>query len=158
MCWATKKKKNSKPKVSDGNVKCRKLCFKRTSGDDDGIISWYEGFRYDVGSTYRTEMQCPDKLSGLGECYTIREGFHSYEENCLLSLTENKHDMLKRIDFTYEGRISWTTWAYPDRMPVILECHIPEGSTYYENEWGEMVSESITVDSIATIEGTKENE
>lgn len=154
MSWTTMKKENAVPKVSDGNVKCRKLCFKRASGSDAEIISWYGWFAYEAGRTYGTEMH-PAKPPRSGECYTIDEGFHSYSENVALKITERGYEPLLRIDIVYGGSVVGVRWAHPDRIPIILECHIPEGAAYCENEWGEIVSESITVDGIAIMDGKK---
>lgn len=93
----------------------------------------------------------------FGECYTIDEGFHSYSENVVLTITERGYEPLLRIDVMYEGRILNMMWGVSGRdNPVILECRILEGSTYCENEWGELVSEAITVDSIIIIDEHKE--
>lgn len=143
MCWMTRYEADVHPKVSDGSIKCWKIC-KRVG--KAGISSWYEQFEYEVGKTYHTKVLPPTKLFGLGEYYGIDEGFHSYSDKV-------KPRFDKSLCVAFNGGVAAGIWMDYDKIPVIVECHIPKDSEYYENEWGEMVSEAITVDSITITEG-----
>lgn len=89
--------------------------------------------------------------------YLISMGFHSYNMNV---------DVEKVLD-TLDGRHYYTAvyTLYKGMMLSgysldglrYMECTIPKGTTYYENEKGEIVSRKIRVEKIEEIKPPKRN-
>lgn len=133
MCWISM----SKPelKVAEDNIPVTKIVGIR----QNVIRAYYKGeFKYSIGEIYHSKIT----LSPAWKCYRITEGFHSYESSCRITISKLflypfltvrlplmlvQYDM-SSIDFFNLG---------------IMSCIIPKGSKYYENENGEVVSDTI---------------
>ncbi len=126
MCWITE---IGKP-VSH---KARKdiICYKIVPTPNSEVIySKIFHFEYHFGKLYKTDL---GKVTQHPYYYSIEEGFHSYKE--LPILWRNMY-------------ITAKSGFYNIHKNIIIECIIPADSTYYGNEFGELVSDSIIVKSI----------
>ena len=71
--------------------------------------------------------------------YYINKGFHSYNNKVFI-----KEAGLQRIVMN-ENKKMWHDRFYGMSNLHVIKCIIPEGSIYYENEDGELVSSSIKI-------------
>lgn len=160
MCWSTNFPELAAPKTAKKPIKVYKVCKKRPNSDI--IISYYMNHEYKVGETYRMaadfEVIDYDEVEPTRPYYEINAGFHSYShEKTKVKMTYHYNgDDRKLIEVLFGDQnctIDYFKVSHYDTIDIVrVECTIPEGSTYYENANGEIVSNAITIDSITTIE------
>lgn len=130
MCWSSK---TLTKRIATEDIKVFKL-VRVISG---AFISYYQLFAYDVKRLYKTNIHsvCDhDK-------YYIFDGFHSYNPKrcrCVKSTVTGQWMVFSDIVFI-DGVNSYC-------RPV--ECTIPKHSEYYENAFGEIVSNQIIINKI----------
>lgn len=140
MCWVSFE---TKIKVAKDNIPVTKIVII----SNDKIKSYYEGFEYSVGKTYKTELDLPfeNSISCYGKrSWSINEGFHSYNSSC--PLEKEYFDRTVIVAVLNPHRHTHVLGYSPKKARDILgimSCIIPKGSTYYENEVGEIVSDTI---------------
>ena len=109
--------------------------------------SLYYHKSYEVGQVYKTVIK---PIYNNIECLyrtRIENGFHSYDR----SKTEIKDDSISwHINVKNREDISIDILWYSNsllkyRNIVAVECIIPKGSKYYENDFGEIVSDQIII-------------
>ena len=117
MCWKTIYRKSKKPHIAKRNIKVFKVVIIEKNKEGNTIIRpKYRSKKliYELNKQYDTQISIEE--------YTylaiITKGFHSYA-----------YRLLK-----YKGT------GYCE---AIMHCVIPKGTTYYLNEYGEYVSESL---------------
>ena len=148
MCWTTIRKDLSQPKkVTDKNgLEVFKIC-KKSYYNDDILPYFYDKMKpYKKGCEYFTIM---DDIKAISICrtfnpfveYQINNGFHSYSKGCTTCF---------KIDNDYSHLYVYSK----DRQPLEhydiynnilyrVVCIIPYGATYYENWYGEIVSDKL---------------
>ena len=148
MCWTAKELNKC---VSDGNVYIFKVC-KIIDGKICGF--YYQEFKYTLYKKYTTQIFFQknfgyNRLNGFSwqEFYGYN-GFHSYSKTnrkiaacaaCLDCLGVYYNDDIQRFD-VYNGHYN--------KDFVIVEGYLPKGTIYYENEYGEIISDSIVLTNI----------
>lgn len=137
MCWVT----NSKPEAhfADSNIKVYKIVTKTSR--KNMVNSLYRGYTYKIGKLFEMEKRIIPGLvlsSANGKSYAIKEGFHSYAT--FAKATRKFEEII-----TYDLNSSVN-------MFVIVECIIPEGSRYYINNEGEVVSDKIIISGFRDFE------
>lgn len=159
MCWITYFTKHGTPIKAEKDVKVFKVC---TVDREGYAVPYYMHYslclRYKKGETYHLpyELKIFENSTALHHSsgFHADYGFHAYNsehcqygksgENILTSdievLTVSDVDDKHRCDY-YRPQLYGN---------AILECSIPEGTTYYENENGEIVTDAIRVDNIIT--------
>ena len=134
MCWSS----FSKPelKVAGDNVPVTKI----VKVSSDIIQAYYvPGFIYSSEKIYHSKLDSP-YLYGM--FWRIQRGFHSYKSSFPIEFYKKswcyslvvKNLIGVRLD-VYNSSISSDLG--------IMSCIIPKGSKYYENEYGEIVSDTI---------------
>lgn len=154
MCWNTRIERLSKQKTADCDIPCFKVC---NAGAEAGqAISPYRCKIYKEGVTYTEQMDEPELWSPIGPLvslhnnWNINKGLHSYKGKNV----EVKFEKYNNLIF---GRriISDTGNSYTYRLRrfnyTIVKCVIPKGAHYYENEKGELVSDSLKVISMENV-------
>ena len=152
MCWITYIEELAKARTADKPIKTFKICRK----SDEQVVSFYMGKEYDVGETYSGKFD-PSETENIFN-NGIKTGFHSYNsENTIVkkrkmfSTFDNEDDDADWDDFSWIEVFGMDRFHLDHFMNtedvVLVECTIPEGSTYYENENGEIVSDAIRIDS-----------
>lgn len=107
------------------------------------LKSYYFNKIYDVGRKYKEEMRInvrPRYIPTTKYKMMINNGFHSYSLD--RTMVAN-YDMYVDVICTENGECV-STMVYSDNL-VIAKCIIPEGSKYYENDLGEIVSNRIII-------------
>ena len=159
MCWKTNKLELATAKTANKPIKAFKVC--RKTEDENISASYYRTCLYEVNETYGVDMEIPE----TNDCflYGVHKGIHSYNpDNVIIRVTHDysayniPSDLtlyyLDLIEIFSENNIRLDYFVTIKESLTRMECTIPEGATYYENEFGELVSNTITVNSIETIE------
>lgn len=137
MCWNTKKPAVLKMAEKDRAV------FKVVEQIDEKLLSNYRKFPYEIGKLYETRIG--DRKAAFGRL-RIEEGFHSYSNKCKWEPLYAFPDTVYRVAF---GNLSLAIFDLSViHKHVRVSCIIPKGSLYYENEYGEIVSDKIIIKEI----------
>lgn len=121
--------------VAKEDIRVFKIVYKMQ--DEDVFKSLYQDYPYSRGETYKTEL----KVSG-GE---INEGFHSYSNDGVILSKRDR--VLLIMPTSVKGGYDFIDYVPINKYKVKyrMDCVIPSGSVYYQNKYGEVVSDSITV-------------
>lgn len=138
MCWRGVK---GNRKIAEHDIKTRKVLM-YDSVRDRLTAFYHDEFVYEFGKLYKqeiNEIDCDYDIF-VGNHIAIQEGFHSYnyQRPITKSLTETT---IYSVLATYRTRIKTL-------IPTLVECTIPKGSVYYENDCNEIVSNCLVIDSI----------
>ena len=145
MCWFSGSKKLSKyRRIARKDVLVRKLV--RVSENPNKVVSYFTEFEYELGKTYYDEEL--SILNGYGSCHYagIFVGFNSYSTECKITRKEQttvSGDKKKDEIEVYSPDGGDLVEYYELDNLLMIDCVIPKGATYYVNELGEYVSESI---------------
>ena len=121
MCLITESKT---PSISEYNISCYKILIP-IGGE---YITPYRDFPFSIGKV-TTDLIDADPLE-LFDHYIIEEGyFHSYKN---IKAAKHVLDELKRQ-------------LPKDRVPKIFEAQIPEGTPFFEGQFGDIGSKSLLV-------------
>lgn len=136
MCWFGER--NAVLKIAEEDINVFKIAIK----SENTIISAYKGFQYKIEQLYETEIN-------LEKGYTfasIDKGFHSYSNKCRL-IKGCSHFGYSAFRIMFKTRLldSFGRHAVPYCR---VDCIIPKGSQYYENEYGEIVSNKIILKKV----------
>ena len=140
MCWESSQ---AVKQIAEEDIKVFKI-GKRYEGM---FYSMYKGFKYRLNQLYSINI-CIKAYYHYQSVFVGSRGFHSYDPSIVhLKISKN-------------GIIRWAVYARQRRLDcdtviagyVIAECVIPKGTTYYENENGEIISEAIIVKQLKPIE------
>lgn len=134
MCWRGKNIK--KKAVEDIHV------FKiGTYVDETCATSYFQRFLYEVGGKYRSEIVLK---RNAGDRITINEGLHSYSF-FKTAIAGTKNSLIVRSGLDYLETYPTTTFGVELAK---IYCTIPKGAIYFENEFGEIVSNELVIDRI----------
>lgn len=130
------------PQIVKENKKVYKIMsYKGNVGE---LESLYFSKKYEIGKEYveDIEMESPNNL----RCYySIRKGFHSYStEKTYLNERDKRWLVWSKFDDIAIDVINLENVDFDENL-VVAECVIPKGSKYYENEYGEIVSDHIII-------------
>lgn len=140
MCWISKEI-NGTEKVANEDVFVFKMLIDTSHRRPNTLLSPICRYFYSIGEDYSILDKIKVKWSTYDKVYFINEGFHSYSTDCYVT---------KRLDGSsiVENQVGEVIGRYPyieSYNFVIVSCIIPKGTTYYENERGEIVSEQIRI-------------
>lgn len=141
MCWISRNTENKRKKIATEDIPVFKIVNYNTNSGK--ICAYYRHCEYTIGETYGGNHIKPIKM--LDEFLKIENGFHSYSNSCIIIppslyrgfLVESK--MHVGIDIYYGNDIK------------LMRCIIPQGTEYYENENGEIVSEKLKTVNVEEI-------
>ena len=136
MCWSTKKPAVLKMAEKDIAV------FKVVEQVDEKLLSYCKGFPYEIGKLYETRIG--DRKVKCGRL-CIEEGFHSYSNKCKWKPLDQITDTIHKVTFGNCVLAIDISILYEH---VKVNCIIPKGALYYENEHGEIVSDKIIIKEI----------
>ena len=137
MCWQTRYK--TKLKVAEDNIPVTKIV--RVSSD---IIQAYyvPGFIYSK-KIFHSKLDLPYLY---GRSWRVQKGFHSYKSSCPIELCKMFYPEGWKCSLIVKNFIGICLDVYNPFFSSdlgIMSCIIPKGSKYYENEHGEIVSDTI---------------
>ena len=145
MCWFSGSKKLSKyRRIARKDVLVRKLVMATESPYK--VVSYFTGFEYELGKTYYDSYLSIIHANEpqLGACIFV--GFNSYSTECKITRKEQttvSGDKKKDEIEVYSPDGGELVECYELDNLLMIDCVIPKGATYYVNELGEYVSESI---------------
>lgn len=149
MCWSC----NSNRLVLKANrdIKVNKIVLLVSSADKDTVFSYFERYPYKIGELYYDsffpfyEGQIINEDKEVTNC-----AYHSYGDN--MKMFKTSDNVVNMMDL--ESGIVYTTYTCDLRQrPIkyttaLVECIIPIGSLYSENEIGEYISNQIIIKKI----------
>lgn len=171
MCWIqyTKNGEQLQKIEATEDIHVFKVALVKRNGD---VIPYYimgSAMRYKEGQTFQSDLDEPDcrpyshavdKLS----YYVINLGLHSYSTKKCMAKVGNMFKFSDPIVDSTVNRIrvytikdgallnGFTLKCYNNEKLAIMDCSIPKGAFYYENNFGEIVSDTIRIDKITVIE------
>jgi len=138
MCWVSSQ---AVKQIAEEDIKV----FKIGESHRGMFYSMYKNFKYQLNQLYSINIYINKDDDGV---FVGSRGFHSYDPSIVhLKISKN-------------GIIQWVVYAGQRRLDydiviagyVKAECVIPKGTTYYENDFGEIISEAIIVKQLKPIE------
>ena len=137
MCWIGRLKDR---RIAEKDVTVYKILSKDMDGN---YTAPYRHTRYAIGKKYMVEVKPYHSGFSYDNCH-IHEGLHSFSGNCLVQYgsTVDAYIYNERVQFLYSINVCLTSLA------VIAKCTIPQGSEYYQNEHGEIVSEELIINEV----------
>jgi hypothetical protein len=136
MCWISEKP--AILKIASEDIKV----FKIVEKFENNIISVYRGYEYKIGKLYETEIG----LTETSSITFIHYGFHSYSDKCKL---DPNGTYFKQPAFRIMFKdICLDEFSCRGLSYYKVDCIIPKGSQYYENDRGEIVSDKIILKEI----------
>lgn len=179
MCWEATSIESKIMHSAKDDMSVYKIGF--YSSKLDGAVPYYMyhvfNRAYKEGETYSLR----DKLTSITrvqkkncERVIINEGFHSYNPKktytkwskicCYNEFSEQISDFyIMCVEYKYNiddrecvGMLD--TYSPKTHCLMLLECTIPKGTHYYENEKGEIVSEKIRIDKIKPLNYVLDND
>ena len=138
MCWVGY---SSDKKIANKDIPCRKVI-----GYDifSGVYkAWYmrnlKNSFYTIGETYTAELfinktSCIPYKEKFNWTVNISTGLHCYSENRKPVYGDKKSLIVGNILFSGDNFV-----------PILVDCIIPKGATYYENYFGEIVTNKLTL-------------
>lgn len=151
MCWKTKHKELTEPKTATKPLKTFKVCKEYPHPfNPDKVTSFYfnKEYKKDESYTLNGDIQVFYDDFQWSEKYRIDYGFHSYDPDKIR--TEKDGGTL--VFYTTKDDYTLDVYALGSNILYRVECTVPKGSVYYENEYGEIVSDKIRIDSITEID------
>lgn len=158
MCWVGKTEHKH---VAKEDIEVRKMLLKEREElfDNPSFVSPYQFMKYVIGIGYVTKINpCHSFPQFDSSRITINEGFHCYSPSkCRFVKHENLQGETSVItvyllcDSKNLAEQARNTICFPAdiyRNPVVMKAIIPKGTTYYENDSGEIVSEKLIVKEI----------
>jgi hypothetical protein len=146
MCWTGDIKHK---RIATEDICCKKII---STSDDKMLRAWFRrNHVYHIGETYTARIS--PLPSTVGETrLIIRNGLHCYDNKVgITSVDMNNCEppylVVKRL---FHGLREFYH-PFFERMgpvevrPVIVECIIPKGTVFYENEWGDIVAETLKI-------------
>lgn len=154
MCWKSYKTFDTVPKTVKDKKGKKVFKFAVLHKNPHVIRSYFmpkDTFCYKVGETTEEEIGKVEVVYShyvyYNFEYNINKGLYSYDkEKCYAKTTYAKHMAVYSIEKVMLGY--YVSHPRRGRHLVLLECTIPYGATYYENEYGEIVSNKLKVDKM----------
>ena len=138
MCWFGKQKDR---KLAQEDIKCKKFITKNVD-NNQYFAFFHKEHLYQLGKTYYTPLQ--SKLE-RERWISIQRGLHCYAPYVEITGIPHKAYTVKynASIVTYSTNIMAISTTRD--IPVLVECTIPKGSEYYENQYGEIVAERLII-------------
>lgn len=167
MCWIqyTNNGEQLQKIEATEDIHVFKVALVERNGD---VIPYYimaSSMRYKEGQTYQSDLDEPHcRPYSLLSYYFINFGLHSYSTKKCMVKVGNKLKFEDPIANSTVSRIrvytikdgallnGFTPRYYKNEKLAIMDCSIPKGAFYYENNFGEIVSDTIRIDKITIIE------
>ena len=124
MCWSTEATKHHRPKIANTDLYVLKIFSFYTNNLGKMILKspFYSDMKWRFNKIYKTELGKPYNPN-FSTTMEITKGFHCFRTD---------------VPSSYIGH-------YMGINTCIMLCVIPEGSTYYENEHGEIVTNQLEI-------------
>lgn len=150
MCWISFKP--WKQEVATRDIECFKIC----ELIDNKICSLYQGFEYQLNTAYKAKLifnKSTVVKTGKVLSYEITEGIHSYSTKCKLkrAFVSDEKCKVEFLNIIKNEFFLDSICLNLHPNAVLVKCIIPEGSIYFINECGEIVSNQIILTKVAKL-------
>lgn len=132
MCWLTKEKPVLK--IATEDIKVKKVLTVN-------MYSPYYSKKWEANEVYKLEYPIEPFENHWETEWSIERGFHS-----CVNIYEHFRNGMKY--FSSNRTLNWAGFTIPTSIPrpvCIFNAVIPKGSEYYENEYGEIVSNQLKI-------------
>lgn len=166
MCYFSYGKDGEVMHTADNDIRCFKIVKKlQTEAQTTEYVSFYRGKTYKPGETYASEIgvvEGPTFKPGRRDdddprwpvrFWHINEGLHVYSDLCAFSLQPRQTENATDIMVASKG--SPCNMVLVDEMllieatygveAVVLWCRIPKCAHFYENQYGEIVADTLYI-------------
>lgn len=144
MCWVGKV---DDKKIATEDIKTRKIVDK-FKGNYYGY--YQEWFEYEIGKEYKTKITPRD---GSKYGIVIEAGFHSYAWDIEMKQLCAGDIKVKSLRHLGGQTVYQNNGKYGgDHKIAVMECTIPKGTAYWENQVGEIVSEKLILEEEIYVE------
>lgn len=151
MCWTTENSSYTKIRTAEKDIEVFKivnLSLNPLDTEEYLFYSVYKHFQYKIGGKYNCEI---GEIGEVDRLFYINEGIHSYSKKVkIIHCNDYIDDYYTSAICVFHNNIKLDYFYYKP-IYVKLKCVIPKGSQYYENEHGEIVSNTIKVISFEEI-------
>lgn len=139
MCWIGTQ---TEPLIAETDIRVKKVLEKivnRRTGHILKIRSPFLEFEYELGTLYESDIK--GKVTYGFSAIEINKGFHSYREDVLFIRPEiDKGIHVKSTPQSAQIHLQYYRYGCE-----VYDAVIPAGSEYYENSFGELVSNKIII-------------
>ena len=144
MCWVGKV--NDK-KIATEDIKTRKIVDKFKGSYYGYFQEWFE---YELGKEYNTKVTPRD---GSKYGIVIEAGLHSYAWDIEMKQLCGGDIKVKSLRHLGGQTIYQNNGKYGGNHKIaVIECTIPKGTAYWENQVGEIVSEKLILEEATYVE------
>lgn len=142
MCWSGS---NQSRRTAMKNIVCYKI-LKKDKKEEDKYFSYYFNFQYKFGELYENSLYFyPVRHVRDNESIImINNGFHSYSAKSAFEKKIRTPNNVVGFAVSYKRINSGICYKHGCLLSLV-ECIIPKGSIYYENEYGLLVSDRIII-------------
>lgn len=146
MCWQGE----NKPKVAQADIPVTKVGIKDRDGVHPYFRENYTLLVYEEGKTFESNLETNNLSSNLLE---IAKGLHGFNSDKIhIENYQYAYGLGENFTLSYstnpDNKVYFRNTSSKYKILVVLLCSIPEGTIYYENEKGEIVTPKLRVDSI----------
>lgn len=166
MCYYSYGKEGEAVHTADNDIRCFKIVHKlRTEAQTTEYVSFYRWKTYKPGETYTSEIgivKGPTYKSDIcnggpgwpARFWHINEGLHAYSDQCAYSVRPRQTENVTDITVTRKGGGQYSMILVDEMILVeatygveaaVLWCRIPKGARYYENQYGEIVADTLYI-------------
>lgn len=165
MCYFSYGKDGETMHTASDDIRCYKIVKKRqTEGQPPEYASFYRGMTYKPGETYEAEfgvVEGPTFKPGRRDddprwpvhFWHINEGLHVYSDQCAFSFQPRQTESVTDIKVACKGEpqnmVSIDGMILIDEAygveVAVLWCRIPKGAHFYENQGGEIVTDTLYI-------------
>lgn len=140
MCWyGTLELKQ----IAEKNIHCKKIIAYNPK--ENYYFPYYVRHgkirKYEFGKTYTSDIAITNNTQH--HC-CIHNGLHCYS-NDLRHVFKTINESSIVITDNYGGNNYFGYDKLTNRLPVLVHCVIPKGATYYENKYGEIVTDKLQI-------------
>ena len=136
MCWTGYR---DCKQIAKKDIPCKKIiAYNKVFRT---YTSWFtRNIDYSIGKTYSETIMVYNRTgaSWCRDIVDIREGLHCFDDR--LESKEKWVDVFRHIII---GSYSFESTQFATVMPVLVDCIIPKGATYYVNVRGEIVTNQL---------------
>lgn len=143
MCWIGSK---FDERIANKDITVYKAVYRVKSSKEKAkyLAPFNMWFEYEIGKTYFQPM---DGVSIGVYSYEIHNGLHCFspemwvERKFIYGFTVSRYGNKSEKEHSWDFKI-----ISPKKIPVIMKCTIPQGTKYYQNSVGEIVTEKLIVE------------
>lgn len=144
MCWNTSKFRNRLPRIAANDIAVVKFAAIKHRGVDLAIPYYIDcDIVYKVGESYKAKLETP-----LWPLKKRETGLHCYNPD-MFNVTVGLGYVIVTTNDEKSG--DYIASYNKDRC-CVMHCFIPNGALYFENEFGEIVTNKLVVVSIQSFD------